>query len=682
MRLSLTSLFIILFSILPGSKSILAQETELSRSDWTLKKLNVTAFKCYKTFPDSALSLALFGLEWAEELGDSTMISNFNMRLGNAYRIKAKYKEALKNYRESLTIESYEGNPYGIGRANLAIATVFMDQQNFPEAVKHSDIAFEEFSKVPEKVVPLIKTLGERGTAYANLGNIEKGFANLVQAQKIIDSNGAKVGPTLQAEIYSRFGSIYGMLNLNRVAINYYKKSLDAFSKSQSLLSTTLTNIGNCYFQLNKPDSALLYYNQSLALGNEGNNKINLIKLHQNIGSAFIDQDKYEEAEIALKTSQKLSEGLPKYEGKAEILYSLSIIEFTKKNFNKALQLANSSYQIARDHRMPQLLEKTNDFIYDILIYKEQYRKAHERIKLHKNLRDSLRQDLGEDIDFAYLNELSLLNENLDSKFAIYKAESKFFQNIIIIVVGLLILLVGYAIYQGIRNRTNLILAAKEQDRKVNHAMIMAEDRAKNRISRELHDGISSLLTGFKLQFDAIRRDLEVIGSTKLQDAKEASDVLKKAMKEIRLVSHELSNYELHTQTLSKSIDTLVKSFNVNQEGAMQFSTSLDIDHLEITDILKFHTFRIIQELVVNAVKHSNAQEVFIQVFSESSKEETFLKVIVEDDGKGMENPEGNLGNGIGFQNINTRLAPLNGKIEIDSAMGKGTSIIIEIPIQ
>jgi len=91
--------------------------------------------------------------------------------------------------------------------------------------------------------------------------------------------------------------------------------------------------------------------------------------------------------------------------------------------------------------------------------------------------------------------------------------------------------------------------------------------------------------------------------------------------------------------------------------------------------------FRIAQELMNNIVKHADAKTITISMNYYNDK----LTVEIEDDGKGfsqLSNEEGKNQNGLGLQNMLSRMAMIHGHIQIKSAPGKGTSAFIELPKQ
>jgi signal transduction histidine kinase len=83
----------------------------------------------------------------------------------------------------------------------------------------------------------------------------------------------------------------------------------------------------------------------------------------------------------------------------------------------------------------------------------------------------------------------------------------------------------------------------------------------------------------------------------------------------------------------------------------------------------------VVQELVNNAIKHAAASSAIVQV----SKSDSELTITVEDDGKGFDPVILQASKGIGWSNIQSRVEYLRGKMDVQSAPGKGTSVHIEI---
>ncbi|RQP08094.1 MAG: hypothetical protein EAS52_25640 [Parapedobacter sp.] len=92
---------------------------------------------------------------------------------------------------------------------------------------------------------------------------------------------------------------------------------------------------------------------------------------------------------------------------------------------------------------------------------------------------------------------------------------------------------------------------------------------------------------------------------------------------------------------------------------------------------LRITVYRIVQELLANALKHANASEIILQC----SELDRWLFITVEDNGKGMATAENVPSKGLGLSNIRNRVALLNGQMEIQAQPGEGTTVNIQIPL-
>jgi two-component system NarL family sensor kinase len=127
-------------------------------------------------------------------------------------------------------------------------------------------------------------------------------------------------------------------------------------------------------------------------------------------------------------------------------------------------------------------------------------------------------------------------------------------------------------------------------------------------------------------------------------------------------------------------LDTALKDFcnDINLSGALKVNyQSIGLDQAVIGQTTAITIYRVIQELINNAIKHAAATQAIVQV----SKTNGGLSVTVEDDGKGFDTSILKNAKGIGWNNIESRIDFMKGKVDIQSAPGDGTSVLIELPV-
>jgi len=191
-------------------------------------------------------------------------------------------------------------------------------------------------------------------------------------------------------------------------------------------------------------------------------------------------------------------------------------------------------------------------------------------------------------------------------------------------------------------------------------ALINGQEQERLRISQDLHDGVGTLLSRIKMMMDA-----PFWNNVQLQH------LLDDACKEVRNISGNLQPSNLQNFGLIAAIEDLV-SKNHSEETEIIFQVygqSFDFGK-EKTLML----YRIVQELLANALKYAEASEVLIQL----SFQENHIHLTVEDNGKGFDT---NIAQKSvrGWQNIRSRLDYLQGTLSIESDEQFGTSINIEV---
>jgi signal transduction histidine kinase len=232
--------------------------------------------------------------------------------------------------------------------------------------------------------------------------------------------------------------------------------------------------------------------------------------------------------------------------------------------------------------------------------------------------------------------------------------------NLWILIIGLSTIIVKYSIF--------LTAVRKGQpglyrpNRKVSQQIIQAQEQERDRIARDLHDQLGSILATIKLQ---VQQQLE--GNAALSGTVSLID---KASTDVRDIAYNLMPAEFQATSLNEVVDSLLQK--VNQGSQIHFSFYRGEAPGSMPKELELTVYRIISELVTNIVKHSKASEASVQLLYYEKE----LEVLVEDNGNGFRN---NSGSGMGLKNIRSRVKYLKGKIYIDSNK-RGTTVVIKVP--
>jgi PAS domain S-box-containing protein len=206
-----------------------------------------------------------------------------------------------------------------------------------------------------------------------------------------------------------------------------------------------------------------------------------------------------------------------------------------------------------------------------------------------------------------------------------------------------------------------------QEQKKVIRAILIGEEKERNKIGQELHDNINQILAGTKLYLSMARRAKE--GQENI--ISESMGLIDSAIEEIRTLSKAKVTPVIKVnlkELLRLLFDGLIGKvdFKVNfvYNGSVQF----------IEDDLKLNIYRIIQEQLNNIIKHAMAKNVNVEVDAAPKG----IRVQVKDDGKGFDTTTQR--KGIGVSNMINRVESFNGTITINSSPGKGCTMELNIP--
>jgi signal transduction histidine kinase len=221
-------------------------------------------------------------------------------------------------------------------------------------------------------------------------------------------------------------------------------------------------------------------------------------------------------------------------------------------------------------------------------------------------------------------------------------------------------------------SQQKIVDLVKEQEVKSINSFMSGQEKERNRIAAELHDRLGSLLSAVKLHFSSIEADLNESGDEEREDFSFALKLLDNSVDEVRTISHNLSKGILMQFGLSEAIKNLRDT--INTAGQLQIKFIEAGPGFNLNPEVEVELFRITQELITNAIKHSQADEIFVQLISD----EEGLRIVVEDNGVGFDMRKLKE-KGIGLLNLKSRVEKINGEYHIESSVGNGTNIIIEV---
>lgn len=201
--------------------------------------------------------------------------------------------------------------------------------------------------------------------------------------------------------------------------------------------------------------------------------------------------------------------------------------------------------------------------------------------------------------------------------------------------------------------------------------LLTGVEKERQRIAQELHDGSGVALSALKMKLNVLKDGQQQNDSNKVSDLMKDVD---RIYDDIRNISHNLMPKTLSKLGLYPAIDELVNQFRL-AAPQIKFNYFRKVQTNNYSENAKINIFRMIQELLTNVVKHSEAKEVTLQIIKHADA----LMISIEDDGKGFDSRETK--SGIGLTSLESRVQMLNGNLSIDAAPQNGTFISINIPL-
>lgn len=203
------------------------------------------------------------------------------------------------------------------------------------------------------------------------------------------------------------------------------------------------------------------------------------------------------------------------------------------------------------------------------------------------------------------------------------------------------------------------------------NTFILAQEEERNRIAKELHDDIGAMLTIVKLYFDQATKE---IPDTEFDIVKEkATNFLDETIQSVRRISQDLRPVVLEKLGLIEAMQSLAQTMTESGKIEVLFESRF---HTILSKSEEHNIYRIIQELIVNTLKHAEATIITITMDYISG----YLELRYTDNGKGFTQENLKFKKGLGLKNIESRLSVLSGKMIIEKPI-QGIEVKLQIPI-
>jgi two-component system, NarL family, sensor kinase len=480
-----------------------------------------------------------------------------------------------------------------------------------------------------------------------------------------------------QAKALHQIGWAYMELKQYEEAIKFFTASIQLLVKNNlpANYPTTYNNMASCYGALGKLDSAFKYVDIGIRTAAEKKNLAAEANGWFIKGYAYMEQKKYEDAMKSFLTAKPLraKAGDPFF-----IVSDLAVISELYALMGKTkegIQTGNEALQIAEKEK----IEAKYTMIYKAMAMNYEaagdFKMASDIYKKMAKLQDKIYNDASQ----GALAEMKTKYETEKKERIIQEQQFNLKRkNLLIGFIALLVVagsLLGWLFYNRSRLKQEAKLQATllEQEQMAASAVLHAEENERQRIAKDLHDGVGQMMSAAKMNLSAFENEMSFKTEEQKLSFARIISLVDESCKEVRTVSHQMMPNMLLKSGLAKAvadfidkIDQKVIKINLHTEGLNE----------RIEENTEIVLYRVLQESVNNVIKHSGATELDIALI----KDEDGISATIEDNGHGFDAKNLSEKAGIGLKNMKARVEYLKGTIDFDSSPGSGTLVAIHIP--
>jgi signal transduction histidine kinase len=519
------------------------------------------------------------------------------------------------------------------------------------------------------------------GYIYWSQGTYDKALDYTLKGLAILDTGTNYIST---ANTIEHVAMIYYDLKDSKNSIRYHRDALGIYQKinDEADMANVYCNLALNYLESSN-DSVIYYLKKAEAIFRKYDEHWGLGHVYNNIGGVYMEMKKNDQALEYLLKARHEHAIVNDERGMTSTLMSIGMAWRYKGNTGLAKAYIDSTIAMCIRMDMKEALA-------------EAYRE-YAMIYAKLNLSDSVTKYLNKESEikseiFSTEKTRAIADmqtrydtEKKDLEIAKQKAELEAKENekkrretFIFGLIGLIILIVllSYFIYSRnkIKAKARLDAELANQRELRSKAVIEAEEKERRRIAQDLHDGVGQILSAAKLNLSGLESKL------KLQDPEQnallsnALDLVNDSVKEVRTVSHNMM-----PNTLIKSgLASAIREFISKMSSIPNLKIDFEIVGLDerLDNTVETILYRVIQEVVSNIIRHAKANHIGMQLI----RHENELTVMIEDNGVGFDVNAIKDKEGLGLKGMITRVEYLNGQVNIDSTLGKGTTITIEVP--
>ncbi|MCF8308054.1 MAG: sensor histidine kinase [Bacteroidales bacterium] len=624
--------------------------------------------------------------------GHSQEITNDSITklVERCWNITYSHPDSARNiaYR-TLELSRQKDYQKGLFQSHNHLGIIYDIKSNFDSSITHYNRAIE-ISKKTNDSSHLASSLSNMGLTYWHIGKYHLALEYFYDAQAIFEAHSPESSGMIS--VYNNIGMIYTELDDFENALLIFNKALKINKKLNDTLTRAAiySNMGDVFKKQDKVDKAFNYYNRSLKLKKSKEDSYGLSLTYVELTKLLIDQDSLNAAKEALKKCFEYSDKAGNKSQVAEA-YLLTVDLYEKKGETKRpIRYSRMALNLAQKIKSRKLEYRSYKKMAQLYAKQQSYKKAYEAYSNYSQLKDSLvnRHELSYIYDLRLshevdqkTHEIALLDELRENQALLIEKQELKLQNRtfqLIIIIGLLVI-VSFGFYlwyikSKYKQKQKLDAALISKKEELATRTLQAEINERKRISRDIHDSLGQYLGLCKLQVSQLKDGAAKDSGKQKNSIDKTINMIDHSIIELRNIIHNLSPSVLHEKGFPEAVKELTERIQQNHSLNIQLEImGLDgnLDYLTENTL-----YRVTQEILNNILKHSQADNVNIQMIRNNED----LTIMIEDNGVGFD-PEA-AAKSRGLSNIYTRVENINGKVYIDSKVQRGTIITVIVPLE
>ena len=600
------------------------------------------------------------------------------MKLGHDFLEKEELDSAEFYYLRAGELSRKVGYNSGISSYIRYYLRILSRRGRYKEGLALSLEAVQLSKKLSKEELSI--AYNNAGRMHGIMGQMEAAIRYYLKALKIAEATGNELN---EMRFSNNLATVFADLADKEKCFQYASRG---YQLAQDLndadgMTYCLINIGNAEIMYKQYENANMHFHESLKLGKQIGRLDYVLVSYVKLGEIETEQENYPSAlgyyQQGLHTLHYFPSPVNElyiYKGLASTYHNLELYDEAKHYLNKAIAISQAISNATERKK----LYKLGSEIYEKL---KDPATALELRKKYEALNDSMfsaqtQQNIHRlEIEYQTTQkEKEIAQQNLLIARTHLELERK--NNLIYLSAAVLIgllsaLIIFYILYRNRQkaNAERLMALERENELKVLMASVAGEEKERNRLARELHDGVGGILSATKMHLSVLRNEQDL--SPHLHKFDQAASLLNSASREVRSIAHNLSPDLMLKYELDEALAIFCRSVNNDYLKVDFYALG---EPLKLKNNFKFIIYRIVQELVNNILKHAEASHALVQL----SHHDQVLSLTIEDNGKGFDAQKNS---GMGLLNLKTRVQELNGQLNLETSPGEGTTIYMEFDL-